>query len=490
MNNTKKTIALALALILAALAVFAGCTSGNGPGSGTRGTITQDTDEERLYPDLPDVTFNGAEVKFAEFEIAGWGLIFDLTAEADDDNRVSKAIYNRNQKIMAQYDFNLTTDLLELNKIRAVYEETAMTGDSEYDVFFVRGHEMQFILPAGLCLDLFQLPECDFTKPWWDANSVEQFSVGGKLYLAESDITLRDKNGTACLFFNKQVQEDRQIGDIYSLVQTNEWTWDKMIQLAKKATFENGDSVWDEYDNYGLIADDDLTYMMLHAGGGRYATKDENDLPVPGFTDKHTLEVAQSVIDLIFNEEYFFHLQRRKNNGLDGDGVAHDMFTSDQALFYIDALFRGQGFNDMNSDFGIMPIPKYDETQKDYGHSVSIHFSNTLSVPKTNMQLERTSVILEALAAESKYTVIPEFYDVYVKTRNTRDEDAKAMLDLIFSTRVYDLGEFFQFGAFNSVFLRIRTNRAGRNITTVYQRFSSKVDQAIEKFINEVVDKQ
>ena len=106
------------------------------------------------------------------------------------------------------------------------------------------------------------------------------------------------------------------------------------------------------------------------------------------------------------------------------------------------------------------------------------------------MQLERTSVILEALAAESKYTVIPEFYDVYVKTRNTRDEDAKAMLDLIFSTRVYDLGEFFQFGSFNSVFLRIRTNRAGRNITTVYQRFSSKVDQAIEKFINEVVDKQ
>ena len=65
--------------------------------------------------------------------------------------------------------------------------------------------------------------------------------------------------------------------------------------------------------------------------------------------------------------------------------------------------------------------------------------------------------------------------------------EAKAMLDLIFASRVYDLGEFFQFGAFNSAFLRMWTNKTNENVATLYQQYDSKVTAAISQFIEKVV---
>lgn len=470
------------AVMIAALTVIPGCKKpGTKPAQTSGGDVSETKSEERIYPDLPDVKYDGYEVTFDQWDIDGWGMIQDIFAEASDESKVGSAVYSRNKRIEEKYNVKITQMTEDINAIQQTYIHQVGSGDQDIDVFLVRSHEMQFVLPNDLCLDLNQLEHCDFTKPWWDQNAVSQFSIGHKLYMVESDITLRDKNATACVMFNKQVQENYQIGDIYSLVESNEWTWDKMIELAKKATHDNGDSVWDENDTWGWVSLDDLTYIMLHGGGARYATKDSDDLPIPGFRETRTLEVAQKVQDIIFNDQYFFHLARANNSDVG------DIFSANRALFYTDAIFRAQGLSDMEADFGIMPVPKYDETQKDYGHSVSIHFSSALTVPKTNNNLSRTSVILEALAAESKYTVIPEYYDIYVKVRNTRDEEAKAMLDLIFASRVYDLGEFFQFGAFNSAFLRMWTNKTNEKVATLYQQYDSKVTAAIEEFIEKVV---
>lgn len=479
----EKLIALLLmTALLAALPSLTACRkeAGKDDDSTASGGTTV-TEEDRIYPELPDKTYSDYEFTFAQWDIDGWGMLQDITAEASDESKVGAAVYRRNRTIEDRYDVTIGLLSHDINTIQQTYQQQVGSGDQDVDVFLVRSHEMQFVLPADLCLDLHELPYCDFEKPWWDSNAVSQFSIGGRLYMVESDITLRDKNATACVMFNKRVQQDYNIGEIYPLVERGEWTWDKMIELAKKATHDNGDSVWNEEDTWGLVSLDDLTYIMLHGGGGRYATKDSDDLPIPGFRDERTLEVAQKVVDILFNEEYFFHLS--KSTASDSGSI----FTDNRALFYTDAIFRAQSFNDMEADFGIMPVPKYNEAQKDYGHSVSIHFSSALTVPKTNNNPERTSVILEALAAESKYTVIPEYYDIYVKVRNTRDEEAKEMLDLIFATRVYDLGEFFQFGAFNSAFLRIWTNHTTEGVATLYQQYDARVQAAIEEFIEKVV---
>jgi hypothetical protein len=90
-------------------------------------------------------------------------------------------------------------------------------------------------------------------------------------------------------------------------------------------------------------------------------------------------------------------------------------------------------------DFGILPYPKYDDTQERYYSRVSYY--NPTLVPKTNSDLEFTGCILEALMCESENTVVPAYYEIALKTKYSRDDESSAMLDFIFSTRVVDIGD-------------------------------------------------
>ena len=72
-----------------------------------------------------------------------------------------------------------------------------------------------------------------------------------------------------------------------------------------------------------------------------------------------------------------------------------------------------------------------------------------LCVPMTTSDPERTGIVLEAMAAESMYTVTPAYYDVALKGKYARDEESLDMLDIILESRCYDLGWFYAIGGYN-----------------------------------------
>jgi hypothetical protein len=68
-----------------------------------------------------------------------------------------------------------------------------------------------------------------------------------------------------------------------------------------------------------------------------------------------------------------------------------------------------------------------------------------MGVPATAGNLERTSIILENLAAESYRTVRSAYYDVLLHGIIIRDDESGGMLDLIFSRRTYEFGAIYNF---------------------------------------------
>ena len=60
--------------------------------------------------------------------------------------------------------------------------------------------------------------------------------------------------------------------------------------------------------------------------------------------------------------------------------------------------------------------------------------------PRYVKNLERTGVILEALASGSSRHVFPAFYENQISARSIRDPESKEMLELIRSVRVMDWG--------------------------------------------------
>ena len=99
-------------------------------------------------------------------------------------------------------------------------------------------------------------------------------------------------------------------------------------------------------------------------------------------------------------------------------------------------------FRDAEIDIGMIPYPMWDENQDGY-HTHVDAWNGMLCIPKTADNLERTGIIIEAMAAETYKYVIPAYYDVTLGTKLARDAETVEMMDIIFDGVVYDFGYIF-----------------------------------------------
>jgi hypothetical protein len=81
---------------------------------------------------------------------------------------------------------------------------------------------------------------------------------------------------------------------------------------------------------------------------------------------------------------------------------------------------------------------------------VSQHTTGLMSVPLviTGEKLSNLGIILEAMAAESHYELIPTYIEESLKTKYSRDAESGAMLDIIINNRVFDPMLIYNFGGF------------------------------------------
>jgi hypothetical protein len=106
------------------------------------------------------------------------------------------------------------------------------------------------------------------------------------------------------------------------------------------------------------------------------------------------------------------------------------MFKDNRLMFLSATLSTSQELRSMDGDFGILPWPKYTEDQDNYYSHASDVFT-LFAIPGQTDDPEFCGTVTDALSAESKYSVIPAFYDVVLKGRTAKDEQSSAMLDII-----------------------------------------------------------
>jgi len=88
--------------------------------------------------------------------------------------------------------------------------------------------------------------------------------------------------------------------------------------------------------------------------------------------------------------------------------------------------------------------------------------------------------ILEALAAESMNTLKPAYYDLSLKGKYVRDEESEEMLDLIFQSRIYDLGWLYLIGDYGGNMLDMLRNYRS-DFTSMYERQEPAAQNRIEQ---------
>ena len=444
------------------------------------------TEQERLYPDLPDNDFEGYEFTFVTRTInnpdwADWNHR-DIYAEEQTGDLINDAVYIRNRTIEAKYNFVISEAVR--NNVVGDVRKAVTAGDNAYDIAMIHlNSELPTLSQGGYLHNIMTVPYVDVTQPWWNQGFIRDLSVGRKLYAMQSDLTVLDNDATSAMIFNKKLIQDFGLEDPYEIVKNGKWTLGKLSEMMRDVSQDlNGDGVmYIQDDRFGLITQADSSLSFLYGTGERTVSKDANDYPVPVFANERAVAVMELLTDLISDEHNVVRLHQHMGKLPIYEEQAR-MFEEDRALFSWIRMRVVEKLRNMETDFGILPIPKYEESQERYWTQMNSHTSAAVSVPRSNDNLERTGIILEALTAESRYTLQPAYYDMNLYGKFTRDEESREMLDIIFKTIMYDIGEVFNFGNFANTIIHYPADKK-YNYASTYESMEGKILTDIEKMI-------
>jgi len=386
---------------------------------------------------------------------------------------------------MEKYNFTIRQiDTSYENFVKDV-RNAVSSGDSTYDVVMAHtgGAEYGAIAQEGLICDLFKMPYMGLSDPWWNQGVIRDLSIGGKLYAAQGDLTIKDNDAMTAMIFNKGLLRDFGLEDPYILVNGGKWTLDKMHEMGRVVSADfNGDGVmYIADDRFGVILQADCTLALLYGAGERLASKDGGDYPVASFNKDRVYSVMDKIAEIMTDGENVVNLHHYQGKFPIYEEQVK-MFREDRALFSWIRMRIVEQLRGMETDFGILPQPKYDEAQNNYWTHIN-SAGDAVTIPISNENLERTGIIIEALSAESRYTLQPAYYELNLYGKYVRDEESRGMLDIILNNTMHDLGAVYNFGGlFDPALIWSVTNKK-TDFASMYEKAEAKMLADIEKLI-------
>ena len=161
-----------------------------------------------------------------------------------------------------------------------------------------------------------------------------------------------------------------------------------------------------------------------------------------------------------------------------------DIFMSNRALFYYGELHSAEDMRGMDSDFGILPMPKYDEAQDGYHHTINANVAAVLVVPMSNLKLDMTGYVLDTLGAESKNVLTPAYYELNLQGQISKDVESTISLDIIISTLRYDIGYLAVRPA--GAMMRTLNTSYSTDLASAYKRQMSTINKTLETLVESI----
>ena len=108
------------------------------------------------------------------------------------------------------------------------------------------------------------------------------------------------------------------------------------------------------------------------------------------------------------------------------------------------------------------------------------------AVPVTATDYSRTSIIVEAMAAEGYKKITPAYYELVLKTKLARDDESAEMLDYIRSGMTTDYGYLNDqlTGQFSLLGANLCDSK-DRNFASFYEKYKDGVQIKIDQFIED-----
>ena len=393
--------------------------------------------------------------------------------EQNQGDLIKDAKFARNKTVEDR--FNVKVDVVytgTYSEVSDYVSKTVLAGSDEFDLLMGMAVDTGSLVLKKVFLNWYDIENIDFDKPWWAASNKDELTVDGRCPIAISDLNFSAITSTYCMLFNKNLAASYELGDIYGIVLDGKWTFDKLQEMVKDVYIDDGNDKRDNTDFYGLShANGSCVNTYLWAFDNPVCVKDEEGIPQIAIKTDKINGIVADIYDMFYNTDGVYFDGSKSNEKAD----AKDLFYGKRAIFTTGSLGNplDEKLRNFEDEYGIIPYPKYDETQTEY-LTMADGYHTVLAVPKTVKDTAFVGTIVEALSAESWKTLTPTLYEIALKTRYLRDSESKEILDIIIDGRTFDFGYIYDGWQGFSFMLQSLMANGNSNFESYYStRFSS-----------------
>jgi len=484
------SVFLAAAMIAAPASLMTSCGGGGGANATTAVNASADAQSTASADPLAGLganDFGGKTFLFLDRNAfdTHWETL-DIYAENETGETLNDAVFKRNSMVQDRYNVVIQQSEIDESKFSSTVQKAVKAGSDDFQAVNYPLSYVAALALQGAFTNFADLPVLDLSQPCWDSFVNRALTINSRGYFIEGDLNVGFNDASWLVMFNKKMAADLGLDDQYQNVADGTWTLDMMLQNSKLATKDlNGDGKLYETDQWGTCDEYGCMYALYTSSGQRAFTKDANDLPVCAMdANTQQLTIMQNVWDFLHDQtaQITAEAYQSKYPTDPWTPVEIDTFREGRALYYISPVESVKFMRDMNSDFGLLPVPKTDPNQSDYYNSIQYYNAEFISVPISNTDGEFTGTVLQAMGLASAGTVRTAYYDVQLKDKYARDNDSVNMLDYIFKNRIVDLGIAFDWGGSYEFY----TNLVKANTfdyASAYAKISKKVQSDMAKAI-------
>lgn len=428
---------------------------------------TDPDEEQTVFDEVGIRDLNGYKYKaYVRMKQSGNVAFYceDFWVENSSTDALSYAVYERNKEVEDVYNcriqqYDATT--------AGMYDEMTRFyfNDEKYELSILLGAAAATCATVNLLKDIYSLDEIKLQHNTYDQNSIDQFTMGGKLYYFSGDMNISPLDSAAVTIFNPDLFDDydfvTQCGnedydDLYEMVAAGTWTISSLLEMAEVVNSDYGEDggtlVAADGDTVGYLAYSATPMYYWYGCGARVSELDlDGGYPslVFGADGGNTAEVFNFLFTSINNQ------QPDKTwipNG--GGSYRNGEFMTDQLLFTDIIIWdiRKVLHPQDKARYGILPIPKYNAEQDRYYDVVYWPYGTThlWSVPNKCSDVENASFLFHVLSVHSASpdSTMDAYYVKTLELSVARDAGSRATLKIVRDSVTYDIFLLYNWGSF------------------------------------------
>lgn len=450
-------------------------------------TVERQTEKETDYLDqYTGVDYEGAVYTFGTTSNAQYPNYIgdELNGESVNDAQFNRDVY-------VESSYNVRIEYIKYDdsgKLSEAVRNQVVAGDSVADC--VEAEMVYALCPLsskGMLYDLKSVTGLDLSAPWWSQNMNKELMIGDKLYATTGPIAFSYYYSPRLVAYNLRLAEEYKVGDLYAMVEDGKWTLDSMYNSMQSVTHDlNGDGIMGEDDMWGASVDEySAAGFYISAGGTQTKINADGSLEFL-YESQDNYDRIEKIASIIGNGAV-----TQKAEELASRSGTYNIIDKVYSFKNGNVLYLGYGaqaiafyLRDMEDDYGILPVPKYDESQKEYITFANAHVPAYIGMPANNNRGEMNGVLLDSLGYISQRDIQPLVAGVTLKGKVARDEGSQKMIDIIYEDIYLDLNSCYNFGG-SFILLRNITMGNEENFASKWEAIKAKASKEANDIIEQ-----